>query len=176
MPKLDEIRSRPATLVFNSRIDARHLATILLFWHSKNDKPSSVSELARLSLEAFADLLVTNGLAEFVQTQDEAFEVIKRAGLLNKKMSSMNLRNRMNAIIEEGGAPLNLSSLAGISPKAAVIKKSAPKHGDPTFNAALAALESNMGEDVDSRVKKAQANTDDFRKSMGIIKREEVNE
>ena len=82
--KLAETQSRPPTIHFTSRCDARHLATLALMWQTRGEMPRSNSELVRLSLETFVEILVTSGQAEFVPTQGEAQEILGSLGLLGK--------------------------------------------------------------------------------------------
>ena len=104
--KLAETHSRPPTIHFTSRCDARHLATLALMWQTRGEMPRSNSELVRLSLETFVEILVTSGQAEFVPTQGEAQEILGSIGLLGKGIMRQNL---VEAITREG----NLSALEG---------------------------------------------------------------
>lgn len=99
MSKLDQLNSRPPTLALSTRIDARHLATLARLWSQQGESPRSTSELVRLSLETFAEVLVTSGQVEFVQTQAEAQEVLGGMGLLGR---SQLKRNLVEAIVREG--------------------------------------------------------------------------
>lgn len=107
--KLAETQSRPPTIHFTSRCDARHLATLALMWQTRGEIPRSNSELVRLSLETFVEILVTSGQAEFVPTQGEAQEILGSIGLLGKGIMRQNL---IEAITREG----NLSALQGSAP------------------------------------------------------------
>lgn len=107
--KLAETQSRPPTIHFTSRCDARHLATLSLMWQTRGDIPRSTSELVRLSLETFVEILVTSGQAEFVPTQGEAQEILGSIGLLGKGIMRQNL---VEAITREG----NFSALQGSAP------------------------------------------------------------
>lgn len=97
--KLAEIQSRPATLAFTSRCDARHLATLALLWQSKGELPRSTSELVRLSIETFVEVLVTSGQISLVPTQEEAQEILGEMGLLGK---GIQRRNLVEALVKEG--------------------------------------------------------------------------
>lgn len=102
--KLVETQSRIPTLHFTSRCDARHLATLALMWQERGEIPRSTSELVRLSLETFVEILVQNGQTTFVPTQSQAQEILGSIGLLGKNILKRNL---VEAITKEG----NLSSL-----------------------------------------------------------------
>ena len=171
MNKLDEVRSRPATVVFNSRMDARHLATLLAFWHSKDEKPTSVSELVRLSLESFTDLLVTNKMTSMVQTHVVALEMFERAGIVNQKMKTLNQKNLMKALSNEN---LNMDSLSGVDPMGPHKLEPKPAVENSDYNLALASLEKNLSGEVKERTVEAQERTDDFKKTMGVIPEESV--
>jgi len=97
--KLSELQSRPATLAFTSRCDARHLATLALLWQSKGELPRSTSELVRLSIETFVEVLVTSGQISLVPTQEDAQEILGEMGLLGK---GVQRRNLIEALAKEG--------------------------------------------------------------------------
>lgn len=102
--KLAETQSRVPTLHFTSRCDARHLATLALMWQERGEIPRSTSELVRLSLETFVEVLVQNGQCTFVPTQAQAQEILGTIGLLGKNVLKRNL---VEAMTKEG----NLSSI-----------------------------------------------------------------
>lgn len=105
--KLDQLNSRPPTLALSTRVDARHLATLARLWSQQGESPRSTSELVRLSLETFAEVLVTSGQVEFVQTQADAQEILGNLGLLGK---SQLKRNLVQAIVREGNINEAISS------------------------------------------------------------------
>ena len=105
--KLDQLNSRPPTLALSTRIDARHLATLARLWSQQGESPRSTSELVRLSLETFAEVLVTSGQVEFVQTQADAQDILGNLGLLGK---SQLKRNLVQAIVREGNINEAISS------------------------------------------------------------------
>ena len=102
--KTSELQSRVPTLHFTSRCDARHLATLALMWQEKGEIPRSTSELVRLSLETFVEILVNSNQATFIPTQGQAQEILGTIGLLGKNVLKRNL---VEAMTKEG----NLSSL-----------------------------------------------------------------
>lgn len=102
--KLAETQLRVPTLHFTSRCDARHLATLALMWQEKGEVPRSTSELVRLSLETFVEILVNSNQATFVPTQAQAQEILGTIGLLGKNILKRNL---VEALTKEG----NLYSL-----------------------------------------------------------------
>ena len=110
MTKLSELQSRPPTLHFTSRCDARHLATLALLWQSRGEVVRSTSELVRLSLETFTEVLITSGQASLVPTQEEAQEILGSLGLLGKGIQKRNL---ISALTKEG----NFSPLQSTLPK-----------------------------------------------------------
>ena len=110
MTKLSELQSRPPTLHFTSRCDARHLATLALMWQSQGEMVRSTSELVRLSLETFTEVLITSGQASLVPTQEEAQEILGSLGLLGKGVQKRNL---ISALSKEGNfAPLSGTSIS----------------------------------------------------------------
>ena len=110
MTKLSELQSRPPTLHFTSRCDARHLATLALLWQSQGEVVRSTSELVRLSLETFTEVLVTSGQISLVPTQEEAQEILGSLGILGKGIQKRNL---ISALSKEGNfAPLSGTSIS----------------------------------------------------------------
>lgn len=103
--KTSELQSRVPTLHFTSRCDARHLATLALMWQEKGEIPRSTSELVRLSLETFVEILVNSNQATFIPTQGQAQEILGTIGLLGKNVLKRNL---VEAMTKEG----NLSALS----------------------------------------------------------------
>lgn len=85
--------------MFTSRVDDRHLATLALFWRSKGEHFSSISALARLSLESFCEFLVQGNLIDFVSTHTAALEILENTGL---KPEKVNPRNLAKALVAEG--------------------------------------------------------------------------
>lgn len=106
MSKLSELKSNPATLVAQTRVDSRHLAALGLYWHSQQEHARSVSELIRLSLEEFSKLLISNQMAEFPETQEHALEILSRLGITGAKVQPANLTRSM---LQESG--INLGTL-----------------------------------------------------------------
>lgn len=173
MGKIDEVLSRPATVVFNSRADARYLATALAFWHELGEKPRSVSELVRVTMETFVDLMISNNKAKMVASQDIAFEMFERAGILNQKMRELNQKNLRTAIVNEN---VNLSAIKGVDPLGHHKLTPAQVGKGSDLSAAVAALESNMEVGMDERVSDAQGRTQEFKKSMGVVPKEGSDE
>ena len=135
MTKLSELQSRPPTLAFTSRCDARHLATLALLWQSQGELVRSTSELVRLSLETFTEVLITSGQVSLVPTQEEAQEILGSLGLLGKGVQKRNL---ISALSKEG----NFSPLSGtrLSPSGRVA------HDSPDLLRAAKELEGALGD------------------------------
>ena len=171
MSKLSEVKNRPATLTLTSRVDARYLATLALYWNSVGETPSSISELIRLSMESFAELLTLSGKADFPQTQEEAIAVLDRMSL---KVQKINPRNMATAMIAEG---MSLDSLTtSLQPSAALTtpktKVSKPVHQVALANLEgrmMANLENRMSEELQERMAESNERTEEFKKSLGII-------
>jgi len=163
MSKLSEVKNRLATLTLTSRVDARYLATLALYWASVGETPSSLSELVRLSMESFAELLTLNGKAEFPQTQEEAVAVLERMSL---KVQKINPQNMAKAMIAEG---VSLDSLTTSLQPASALTTPKVKGRGPSHQVALANLESLMSRELQDRVEEANGRTEEFKKSLGII-------
>jgi len=164
MSKLDQVQARPATLTFTSRVDARHLATLTLFWHKAGSTPRSISELVRLSVESLSDILVTSGKADFVPTQDQAQDILGTLGLLPK--TGIQPRNLLKALAQEGH--INIDSLdigANIQP----IRGKVIVNDSPELALAQAKLQEAMKDDLASRSKAEDDRTKDLLKALELI-------
>lgn len=170
MGKLSNVKARKATIVFTSRCDARYLATLVNFWASVGENPRSASELVRLCTEAFAELLITNKRTEFVQTQEDAFEILERSGLMTKKMRSLNKKNLMDVMQAEDTSldSLTQSVDPAASHKRTISKRPVAPDG-PEHQAVLGEVERMLDEDLKSRTQEAQNNTEEFKKGLGMI-------
>ncbi|KKQ07937.1 MAG: hypothetical protein US20_C0026G0005 [Candidatus Pacebacteria bacterium GW2011_GWF1_36_5] len=99
MSKLDQVHTRKATLAISTRADMRHLATLVAFWRKAGESPRSISELARLSLESFAEMLVTSHMVDFVDSQEAASELLATTGLMTQGVQRTNV---LKALAKEG--------------------------------------------------------------------------
>jgi len=169
--KLAALAARPATIVLTTQLDARYLATLALFWHNQGEQCASMSQLIRLSTESLCDLLVSDGHAEFVQTQEAALEIIERLGLKIKKTLGKNLASAL--LKEDGGSGdflTRLTKTRKVAPKHEALQREHPISQDsPDFLHALADLEAASAEELSERVKLAQSKTEDFKTHLGII-------
>lgn len=162
MSKLDSLSSRPPTLSFTSRVDARYLATLLGMWQEKGSTPRSISELVRLSLESFAEILVTSNQATFVETQEEAQHLLGTLGLLPQ---SVLKRNLLKAMVKEGNFDsLNASPTVTKNPS----RKGRPS--TPEMDLALHKLESAMSEEsITSYVEDDAKRTQDLLSALNLF-------
>jgi hypothetical protein len=160
MTKLAQTLKRPATLVLTTRIDARYLATLAMYWNSKGENPTSVSELARLCMESFSELLTINNQVTFVPTQEEALEILDRMNLMVKRVNPKNLALAMQA---EG---ISLGSLSTFLDPKKVMKNTDVQITGPSHEIALASLESRL---LDQRLAEAQDRTQEFKDSLGML-------
>jgi hypothetical protein len=165
MSKMSELVQRPATHTFTSRCDGRHLATLARFWHTQGEHPRSTSELVRLTLEAFSELLSSKGLVEFITSHQDALEALERLGL--------NTGVNRSALAEV----LSAEDLAsGISPdpfhsaKIRRAREGVVTSKDPTLKEAQARLEQMLREQSDkgliNRAEEAKHRTDEFKKLL----------
>lgn len=170
MSKLSEIKNRPATLPLSSRIDGRYLATLASFWVQNNEAPRSVSELVRLSLEVFTELLVSTKKIEMVERHVTALEVLNRLGLYDAKSSKSLAQNLKKALHAED---LALDSLTQFKdPLAPIDDEVNLRGGAPSqFEMAQAEtrFEESMAKSLQTRVISAQNTTREFKEQMGII-------
>jgi hypothetical protein len=96
--KLTNLNTRPATHTLTTRVDARYLATLIRYWHKQGLLPRSSSELIRLSIETFTEILTLNNEIGFVDLYTDAVEIIENAGFNVKT----NPRNVAKALVADG--------------------------------------------------------------------------
>lgn len=75
------MKSRPRTIVINSRCDIRSVATLHRFWQGKGYANLNMSQLIRLSVDHFADVLVANELVEPFNYSAEALAYVEETRL-----------------------------------------------------------------------------------------------
>ena len=157
MTKLSELQSRPPTLAFTSRCDARHLATLALLWQSRGEVVRSTSELVRLSLETFTEVLITSGQVSLVPTQEEAQEILGSIGLLGKGIQKRNL---ISALSKEG----NLSPLQSTLPKVS----GRVAHDSPDLLRAARELEEVLS-DPDEFLRRQEERNRELKDMLGVV-------
>lgn len=87
-------KDRPQTLVISGRVNDCTLADLHAFFASHNERISSMSELMRMSIESFYEVLVRNGRIKLFHTSTrEAREYLLRQGLATKRMTEKKSRN-----------------------------------------------------------------------------------
>lgn len=161
MSKLDQLNSRPPTLALSTRVDARHLATLARLWSQQGESPRSTSELVRLSLETFAEVLVTSGQVEFIQTQSEAQEVLGNMGLLGK---SQLRRNLVEAIVREGNINEVISSQPNqFQPKGGFTKD------DPHYKLAQQRLAQELSKSIQQHSEDDRKDLSDTLSALGSL-------
>jgi len=108
MTKLNDIKSnRPPSIAFTSRCDIKSLATLVHFWRDKGEPIRSISELVRLSIESFKDL-VTNKWPEYeIESASDALELLRKNGLSSGHRNKSTLLKQMQVedLILEGFDP-----------------------------------------------------------------------
>jgi hypothetical protein len=95
---LKDPRRKPATLPASMRADARSVADLYRFWHSKGYEVNSIGELLRWSVETFHELILSRNKGEFkpTETQEEARQI-----LLNAGFRTAGLRKAQQRIVKE---------------------------------------------------------------------------
>lgn len=101
---------RPKTIVIETRIDVRDLATIAVYYKDKLGKvPSTKSELVRTIVEGFSDAIVRTGAYKIRSTEEalvilEGFNIFFRG--VNMKFGESLLRQMQEEALEEDGFSL----------------------------------------------------------------------
>ena len=158
MTKLSELQSRPPTLHFTSRCDARHLATLALMWQSRGEVVRSTSELVRLSLETFTEVLVTSGQISLVPTQEEAQEILGSLGILGKGVQKRNLISALSK--ESNFSPLQSTSTLKVSGRVA--------HDSPDLLRAARELEEVLS-DPDEFLRRQEEKGRELKDMLGVV-------
>ena len=78
------------TAVYSTRTDLRVIASLVNYWHSQGLYPKSVSEVHRLSIELFTEILQSQGHTRRFTSTMEAKNFLEECGLL----STLNPRNK----------------------------------------------------------------------------------
>lgn len=77
------------TAVYSTRTDLRVLASLVHYWNSKGLTPHSASEVHRMSIELFVEILQERGLTRRYSSTMEARNFLERLGIL-KSLSPRN--------------------------------------------------------------------------------------
>jgi restriction endonuclease Mrr len=151
----------------------RYMATLLVYWAEKGEMPRSVSELARLSLETLAEILVVSRKVEFVGTQELARSIMQRAGLLTQKMEESHKVNKLKAQIQEDLSDgLVLTPLEGseLVPTSYFQSKKLGSFSKPAHDAVEAEVARRLrdqgGDGLDERVANEQRRTQNFMQGL----------
>lgn len=163
MSKLEQLSTRPPTHIITTRIDARYLATLIMFWREQGELPKSKSELARLSLESFVEFLVLSNKVIKVQRFEDALEIIDKTGL---SISKTIPRNLARALIIEGATLDFLQAPDPAHSHKQYVKENPVDETD--IEVAKAILESKEEADLNSRIAEAKSRSTDFKKNLGI--------
>jgi hypothetical protein len=73
--------TKPKTIALSTRLDAKTLASLDHYWRKNGNSPRSTSELVRVSLEYFAEILQSKELTKFFPTQEEALIYLSKTPL-----------------------------------------------------------------------------------------------
>ena len=164
MTKLDQIHSRPATVIMTTRADMRYVATLANFWHKQGEAPKSTSELIRLSLESFAEFLISSNRTQFVQTHTDAMEIMERLGIKTKKT---NPRFLGEALAKEDSAFDNVLTAPQVDHSHQQRTVTTPVSGDdPTLASARAKLEQALDGDLEQRIRESKERSEEFKKNL----------
>ena len=104
-----------ASMPVQSRIDIRVLAELLTYWDNQGYYISNMSRLVSWSLEALREVLVMNSaIGNKVSTLEDAYEVLKERGVLQKSMEKKMDRKLFKAMglesVRLGGGDVDMSS------------------------------------------------------------------
>jgi len=112
MNKTDEIKStRPTSIAFTSRCDIKSLATLAYFWRDKGEPARSVSELVRMSLETFRDVVLKQWPQYEIKEVTDALSILNRSNLTTGHRNRATLLKEMqiDEMVAEGLDPAYVS-------------------------------------------------------------------
>uniref|UniRef100_A0A6M3K8K9 Uncharacterized protein n=1 Tax=viral metagenome TaxID=1070528 RepID=A0A6M3K8K9_9ZZZZ len=96
MSNMDHLLAkRPTTVVLTTRCDMRTLASLALWWREQGDSPRSTSELVRISLEMFADIVLKKYSRLEVEKTDDAEEILARCGMRIRKKNRRHVLEQL---------------------------------------------------------------------------------
>jgi hypothetical protein len=167
MSKLEQMKTREATHALSTRVDARYLATLMLFWRDQQCLPTSISELTRLSLESFAEFLVSNGMVEFVETHEAALEIMEGLGMNPKRVNPKYLAQA----ILKSSANVNLDFLNSptVDHKHKLIMKETAGVSSIDVSRVISVMQESESLSAEDRVREAQKRAEEFTRSLGEI-------
>jgi hypothetical protein len=100
--------NKPTTAVYSTRADIRTLAALAEYWIGQGEVPSSISELHRLSLEVFVQLLQSKGLVKTWSSTGEAKRYLDSLNLSR----TLSPRNRQSLIRQMQKEDLELEGIS----------------------------------------------------------------
>ncbi len=104
------LTNKPPTAVYSTRADIRTIAALVEYWIGQGESPKSISEVHRLSLELFVQLLQSKGLVKTWSSTAEAKSYLDSLNL----SGSLSPRNKHSLIKQ---MQLEDLILEGISPE-----------------------------------------------------------
>ena len=155
MSKLDEMNTRRATHSMTARINAKYLATLIVFWRSKGIEGNSSSQLVRLSLETFTEFLVKNNSAIMIESTSEALDIISKCGYKIGRTSSKAI---VDELISED-ASLDFLTSTNIT---STVKKTPAKITPSDLETAQALMKQREDENLKDRIKESQNSTSEI--------------
>ena len=161
MSKLDQMKTRPATHSMTARINAKYLATLIVFWKSKGIEGNSASELVRLSLETFTEFLTTNNAAIMIDSTAEALEIIKSTGY---KIGRISTKAIVDELIKEDGVSMDFLESTDIVKEIKVDPK-VTQQSD--LQIAQSILRKREEEELQARIKASQETTLNTLRNLG---------
>ena len=126
--------------------------------------PKSVSELVRLSIESFAEFLSLNNHITMVQKHSDALEIIKATGF---NISKINPKHLASALSEEGATMSFLSTPDPAKSHKETVKANPASNVD--LDVARTILDNLEKTAKESQLARAQENTEEFKKGLGMI-------
>ncbi len=109
MTKLDQInQTKHRSFTFDTRIDVRSMATILMFFRKKQIPITSKAGAGRLAIEWFCEIIISQNPELEVLDPAEALEILKICGITPAKRSRKPLMKHLTAA--------SLSMDTGINP------------------------------------------------------------
>ena len=97
MTNINKILSKhPASLNISSRCDHRTIAALAIFWQASGEGARSISEVVRVSLETFAELLQLQKKAPLIESHEQALSILRGLSMNIPKRSARMLAKELS--------------------------------------------------------------------------------
>lgn len=106
---MNELLNKPTTAVYSTRADIRTISALAEYFIEQGVQPRSISELHRLAIEAFAQMLINHGIVKEQTSTNDAKNYLEKVGLFTtlspRNRSTLLKQIQKETLISEGIDP-----------------------------------------------------------------------